>query len=435
MLFLIFSCSQGLAFELVLPTEKRSVVNSNYALFIGKIRSSESVMFNNEWIFPASNGAFAHSVKLHEGENRVVIRSNYSTRVYNFCKKKQEAKPADEICDFDIRHVVVKKDNTPLRSTPVDAGLNRISHLFKDTKLLINGSKDGFYRVYLSKNKTAWIAKSDVEENCADKPPEFVNMSSQKYKNATIQTISFTENLPYTVEDRDKEIVFKIYNPELSENSVYTLNIPKPAKYFYNVTLENGFYTFKVSEFPLSIEDCTIVIDAGHGGTEKGAIGCLGDMEKDINLKIALELQKLLKEKGINVIMTRECDGNISLNERVKVAKENNADIFVSIHLNSIGDVKFDSHKHKGTSVYYFNRNSKELAEILEKSVSRSAGTRKDGVRTASFAVTRPTEYVAVLVETAYMINPHDSVLYTSSDFAYNAAKGIANGIIEFVSK
>ena len=82
-------------------------------------------------------------------------------------------------------------------------------------------------------------------------------------------------------------------------------------------------------------------------------MGCLGDAEKDINLKIALELQKLLKNMGANVIMTRECDGTISLNDRIKIAHENDADIFVSIHLNSIGDVPINIHKNKGTSVYY----------------------------------------------------------------------------------
>ena len=216
---------------------------------------------------------------------------------------------------------------------------------------------------------------------------------------------------------------------------MYTLNIPKPKKYTYNVTLENGMYTFKVKELPKDIKDCTIVIDPGHGGAEKGAIGCLGDAEKDINLKIALELQKILTKKGFNVLMTRDVDCNVELNERTEFAKENEAEIFVSIHLNSIGDVPMNVHKTRGTSVYYFNNNSKELAEILEKSVPTAAGTRHDGVKTASFAVIRPTNYVGVLVETAYMTNPMDSMLYRNEHFAKKAAKGISNGIEQFINK
>lgn len=89
----------------------------------------------------------------------------------------------------------MKNDNTPLRSTPVDGGLNRISHLFKGTTVLIDGSKGEFYRVYLSKDKTGWIAKKDVDEDCGinSDVASFINMDSQKFKNAVIQTISFTK--------------------------------------------------------------------------------------------------------------------------------------------------------------------------------------------------------------------------------------------------
>ena len=138
---------------------------------------------------------------------------------------------------------------------------------------------------------------------------------------------------------------------------------------------------------------------------------------------------------GANVVMTRECDGNMSLDERTELAKKNNSHIFVSIHLNSIGDIPMNVNKNRGTSVYYFNKNSKDLATIVEKTVSDNINTRRDGVKTASFAVIRPPEYVGILVETAYMTNPNDSVIYTADDFACKAAKGIAEGILEFINK
>ena len=84
---LLLSTLQANSYELILPTQKNSITNSNYAHFVGKAQNSESIMINGERVFPASNGAFAHSVKLKEGENRVLIRSNYSTQVYRFNKK------------------------------------------------------------------------------------------------------------------------------------------------------------------------------------------------------------------------------------------------------------------------------------------------------------------------------------------------------------
>ena len=91
--------------------------------------------------------------------------------------------------------------------------------------------------------------------------------------------------------------------------------------------------------------------------------------------------------------------------------------------------------KNRGTSVYYFNKNSKELAEILEKNLSKKINTRKDGTKTGSFAVIRPTDYVGVLIEVAYMTNPLDTVIYKSDSFIENSTEGILEGLLEFINK
>ena len=149
---------------------------------------------------------------------------------------------------------------------------------------------------------------------------------------------------------------------------------------------------------------------------------------------IRCALKEKLESAGINVVMTRECDGFVSLEDRVKIAKENCSNIFISIHLNSIPDVKFDVHKHRGTSVYFYNQNAKELAKSIQLSVTDKLGTRNEGVKSASFAVIRPTDYIGVLVETAYMTNPMDSLIYTKESFPRDTAKAIADGILNFVN-
>lgn len=436
---IFFGVNSAFAYELILPKEKKSIVNTNYAFFVGKASNSEFISINDERVYVASNGAFAYSVKLKDGENRVVLKSNFNTHVYRFYKTSASQNIKPELIEFEEpKMFVVKKDNTPLRATPVDYGMNRLSHLFKDTKLIVTAKKGPFYRVMLSKNKSAWISINSVDEYLEPiDMPKFVTTNSESYKNALVQTIEFTEKLPYTIEESADEIVFKVYNPFYTDDSVYTFNIRKPEKYFYKTALQDGIYKFKVSTFPTpetqTLEGLTIVIDAGHGGSEKGAIGCLGDEEKTINLAIAQELKDLLCLMGANVVMTRECDGNISLDDRVQIARENLSHIFVSIHLNSIPDIEMNIHKNRGTSVYYYNPNSKALAKSVKESVTKTLGTRDDGVKTASFAVLRPTDYVGILVEVAYMTNPIDSVLYTEQSFARNTAKGIADGILEFV--
>lgn len=428
--------SSVLAFELVYPTEKSSITTGEYALFAGQASGGESIQINDEKILVASNGAFAHSVKLKEGENRVKIKSDYGIQFYKIYKTKnvQNELPTEE---FEPKHATVNSDNTPLRSTPVDAGLNRMSHLFAGTNILINGSQGSFYRVLLSEDKSGWIAKDSVTlSECIPLPAEFITMDSTRYKNAVTQTITMSARLPYTIEDGEKEIIFRVYNPFLSTNSVYNINIPKPKKYLYKVSADKGKYTFKVKEITKDIQDLTIAVDAGHGGSERGAIGCLGIEEKTINLKIAQELASELSKKGFNVVMTREFDGDLALNDRVNIAKDSEADIFISIHLNSVpANKQMDVHKTRGTEVYYFNNSAKSLAETLEKTVSSSAGTKRNGIYPASFAVIRPTDYVGVLVEAAYMTNPLDSTFYTTDKFAKNVAKGITKGICEFIGK
>lgn len=436
---LLLGINSTFAYDLVLPKEKRNVVDTNYAFFVGKAKKNETITINDEKVYIASNGAFAHSVKLKEGENRIVVRSNLSAQVYKFIKEKQIKETKKEEINFEPKVFEVNRDNTPLRSSPIDYGMNRISHLYKGTILVINGEFGDFYRVFLSKDKVAWIAKQTVKvADDTSEIPKFIEMNSKAYKNASVHILEFDHKLPYTIEENDKEIVFKVYNPQQADNTVYTVNIRKPKKYYYKVTLSNnGTYQIKVNELYKSdsytLEGLTITVDAGHGGSEKGAEGCLDDKEKDINLAIALELKEILSLMGANVIMTRECDANVSLENRVKLAQDNFSNIYVSIHLNSIPDIPINIHRNRGTSVYYYNDNSKDLANTVYENVVKELNTRRDGVRTASFAVLRPTDYIGILVEVAYMTNPLDCVLYKEVDFVQKTAKSIADGILDFV--
>ena len=436
-IFMMFCIAPAFAYELILPKEKKTFTNNKYAFFVGRAGNNESIMINDEKIYTASNGAFAYSVELNEGENRIAVKSNYGMKIYKIYKNSPQEKVEPPLEESSPVLYVVLKDNTPLRSTPVDYGMNRMSHLFEGTKLIVNGKKGNFYRVFLSKDKIGWIDKDAVQkfdgENIIS---EFLTVNSKTYKNASEHTIEFTEKLPYTIDETKGEIFFKVYNPFVSEDSVYTITARKPDKYVYKTVSSNGVYVFKVSALPCVekvLEGINIFVDAGHGGTELGAIGCLGDKEKDINLKIANELKEALLLMGANVYMSRECDGFVSLDDRVNMAKNNCVDIFVSIHLNSIPDIKMDIHKNRGTSVYYYNPNSKDLASAVLRSVTKGVKTRNDGLRTASFAVIRPTEYLGILVETAYMTNPLDSVMYTNEEFPRETAKAIAEGILNYV--
>ena len=333
------------------------------------------------------------------------------------------------------KYLLYSKDGEEICNFLALIGVNKAVLKFEEIRVL-KETRNNINRVINCENANLdKIIKSSVEQI----EPKFIDTNCKAYKNGHNHVIKFSENLPYTIDETDTEIVFKIYNPFVNGNDIYTINVAKTEKYSYKINLKNGEYTLKVNylipnkENPL--KDLTFLIDAGHGGHENGAIGCFGEKEKNINLEIATELKKLLAEQGAYTVMTRECDAYVSLNDRIKLAQEYAAHIFISIHLNSIGDIDMNIHKHRGVGVFYYNLNSRDLANSVEKTLANGLNLKKDGVHRASFAVIRPTDYIGILVEAAYMTNPLDSMIYRADDFAQNAAKGILEGIINYLSE
>ena len=174
-----------------------------------------------------------------------------------------------------------------------------------------------------------------------------------------------------------------------------------------------------------------IAIDAGHGGYEAGAIGCLGDKEKDITLAIAKFLETELSKRGADVVMTRSDDSYVGLQERVDITNYNAAQVFVSIHGNALPD-GMDPNEHSGTSIYYYYNQAKPLADTVLKKMVSELDLNDDKVRQASFAVVRNTNALSILIETAYLINPEDNSKLMSEDFQKQCAKAIADGLEEY---
>ncbi len=218
----------------------------------------------------------------------------------------------------------------------------------------------------------------------------------------------------------------------------------------------------------------TVVIDPGHGGKDPGAIGYRGLKEKDVVLDVGKRLARILKEKGYNVIMTRTTDEFIPLSERTKIADKARADLFVSIHCNAApltqkngtetyflsaaktdwaraveakenSSIRFEkTPENPKPSVNYilwdlaqneFLKESSELAIEIQESLCKEIKRKNRGVSQANFYVLRLNYMPAVLVETAFVSNPREGKLLSSSKFRQKIAIGIANGIDAFAKK
>lgn len=189
---------------------------------------------------------------------------------------------------------------------------------------------------------------------------------------------------------------------------------------------------------PDNKEKKIVVIDAGHGGTDPGASGTYNGAtykEKDLTLSIAKKVQEILTNKGIPVVMTRSGDIYPTLDERPALANQQNAALFVSIHINSVDNAPAAN----GVEVYYSASNngdeygvtSKELAKSLLDEVLKLTGQKSRGVKSESHVVTRKCSMPAALYEVGFITNPEEIEKMVSDDFQQKVAQGLANGIIQ----
>ncbi len=174
-----------------------------------------------------------------------------------------------------------------------------------------------------------------------------------------------------------------------------------------------------------------VVIDPGHGGRDPGASATNGYSEKTINLAVARKVAGLLRQSGVDVVMTRDGDNFIELNERAAISNRVGADLFVSIHADSCGDSGV-----QGFTVYVAEAGSwpaKRAAEMIAGGME-SAGVESRGVRTANYRVLVRTQSPAVLVELGYLSNHWEADRLVEGSYQYRLANAIADGIVDYLN-
>lgn len=192
----------------------------------------------------------------------------------------------------------------------------------------------------------------------------------------------------------------------------------------------------------------TVVIDAGHGGEDGGASGG-GIVEKDLNLKIALDLADMLRGAGFEVLLTREDDRllydpmsdykgrkkQLDLAERLRIGESVENALFVSIHMNSFPDSKY-----RGLQVYFSQNDpaSEQLAQSIQSTVCELL--QKDNERQVKKATSRifilnQIKKPAVLVECAFLSNPDECALISDEEYRKKLTFCIFSGICKFISE
>lgn len=187
-----------------------------------------------------------------------------------------------------------------------------------------------------------------------------------------------------------------------------------------------------------------IIIDAGHGGIDGGAVGKSGTIESHINLDIALKLRKLLEQEGAIVLLTREEDvglyddtgtirnkKNQDLKNRNKMKEESEADIFVSIHMNS-----FAQSKYYGAQTFYPKNcdKSKKLSEMIQEELISVLDNGNDRVpkEKSDIYLFKSCSIPSVLVECGFLSNPTEEKLLQDDKYKEKVAWSIYIGILRY---
>ena len=170
----------------------------------------------------------------------------------------------------------------------------------------------------------------------------------------------------------------------------------------------------------------TVVVDAGHGGKDNGAYRRFGGAEKIATLDVAQRLSHKLRESHLKIVMTRDSDVFIPLEERVAIENAQKNCIFVSIHFN-------DSRRRgiHGFETYYHSPNSFELAQRIQAKLLTIPNSANRGVHTANFRVLRKAKYPAVLVECGFLSNRLEGGEARDAEYRNQLADRIAEAIVE----
>lgn len=226
-------------------------------------------------------------------------------------------------------------------------------------------------------------------------------------------------------------VVLGIIGGGLFAGSLYYVNLKNADQVLLNQQTFNWAVGGKI-----------IAVDPGHGGYDPGAKGAAGTLEKDLNLAIAQKLREVLEQAGAKVVMTRDRDVDLlspgegtmkfrDLNNRLKLIQEQQAELLISIHLNSSGS------RWRGAQVFYHPKDprNKDLAVAIQTELrTRLKNTTREALPLTTAYLLKEIDIPAVIVEGGFISNPEEEQLLNNPNYQTQLAQAIAVGIFKYLS-
>ena len=229
---------------------------------------------------------------------------------------------------------------------------------------------------------------------------------------------------------------------EINDSVYITLNNTGKELWGYNIEYcEDDTIKIYLKNAPKKAEGAkpltgvSVVLDAGHGGRDPGALplyGVKGPGEQDINLAVALATQDCLEKLGATVVLTREDDTYLTLEQRREIAASVKPDLFIAIHHNSM-EYTVDGSQQWGVESYYFTPQSKSVAEIMAERISSVTNRVNRGHYFGYYYVTRNDIAPSVLNEYGFVMNPDEYSMLYSNENIYRAAIATALAVMDVI--
>ncbi len=308
------------------------------------------------------------------------------------------------------------------------------------TRFAVDGEAGGFLRARLSRDLAAWIPKADVRLEAIGSPVPRAVVAGARFIASSDHVdlrLPLETRLPYAVDGDGRTLVLDVYGATSETNFFQYGSLdpliqramwsqPQDGVYRVTVELSTPVWGYDVRydasdalvlriRRPPAIDPARplaallIAVDAGH--PPAGSTGPTRLTEAEANLALARRLQPLLEAAGARVLMTRTGPGPVDLGLRPRMAADSGAHVLVSLHNNAFPD-GVNPNENAGTSVYYYQPHSLDLARHVQRELLAALGTRDIGIGRADLALARPTWMPSILSETLFMMLPrHEAAL------------------------
>lgn len=393
--------------------------------------------------------------------------SKDTTGIANFSFLLPNAVRVRRLDDFPLIKTTDEYARLTYTLGPSRLGAPIRSELDKGVLLKTNGKIGDQYRIQLSRVETGMIHENSVEElpeEAVQSSYFITNMSCYPARNADVLAIPYLEPIPYEVyPDPDQHrIIITLFGAKTSSTWIthhrgrkiidkVTWQQTNPETYQVYVNLKTdkiwGYDIQKVGSLLLlyikyppeynlrnkkPLGGLKIAIEAGHGGSNTGAIGLSGLLEKDINLDLSCKLEELCKSMGADVLQIRDSDKDMSLVEKRDTARFSDADLLVSIHANA-GGVARGYLGASGTSTYYNNPFWAPLAEAVYDRLLELDLAEFGVIGSFNYTVIRVSQMPSILVEQAFMSHAEDEEKLADNHFRQQIAQKIYQGLIDYL--